>query len=194
MAQAHASITHPLTRKKPMSTPKVLSEVSLDNSFQGDTMQVCVVSRDIHRTMEGMVKLGIGPWRLYEFGPETVSNQTYMGQPASYKMKLALAFSGTMMWEIIEPVTGPNIYEDFLRDHGEGIHHVGQACNGLSYAERVATYQARGLKMIQSGTWAGRVPYAYFGTDDLISTTIEIFDIPADFVMPEPLEWYPAKP
>ncbi|WP_309638680.1 VOC family protein [Methylibium sp.] len=177
-----------------MSTPRVISDVALDNSFQGDTIQTCIVSRDIHRTMAGMVKLGIGPWRLYEFGPETVSDMTYMGRPAHYKMKLALAFSGNMMWEIIESVTGPNIYEDFLRDHGEGIHHVAQGCNNLPYAERVAAYKARGLQLIQSGTWAGRVPYAYFASDGLISTTIEIFDIPADFVMPEPLEWYPARP
>ena len=177
-----------------MSAPQVVSEVALDNSFQGDTIQICIVSRDIHRTMEGMVKLGIGPWRLYEFGPDTVSDQTYMGQPARYKMKLALAFSGTMMWEIIEPVDGPSIYHEFLRDHGEGIHHVGMGCNNIPYAERVATYKARGLQLIQSGTWMGRVPYAYFGSEGLISTTGEIFDIPADFVMPEPLEWYPAKP
>ena len=29
--------------------------------------------------------------------------------------------------------------------------------------------------------------YAYFGTEGLITTTIEIFDIPADFALPEPL-------
>lgn len=177
-----------------MTQPRVLSEVALDNSFQGDTMQTCIVTRDMHRTLEGMVKLGIGPWRVYEFGPETVSDMSYRGKPARYKMKLALAFSGTMMWEVIEPVDGPSIYHDFLRDHGEGIHHVAQVCNGLPWDERVAAYKARGLQVVQSGTWAGRVPYAYFGTESLISTTIEIFDIPADFVMPEPLEWFPARP
>ncbi|WP_421887763.1 VOC family protein [Methylibium sp.] len=176
------------------STPRVVSEVALDNSFQGDTIQTCVVTRDMQRTLAGMAKLGIGPWRIYEFGPETCSDMTYHGQPGRYSMKLALAFSGTMMWEVIEPITGPNIYEDFLREHGEGIHHVAQGCNGLPYAERVATYLARGLELIQSGTWQGRVPYAYFGTEGLITTTIEIFDIPADFVLPEPLAWYPARP
>ena len=44
--------------------PKVTSEVTLENSFLGDTIQICVVTKDMYRTMDGMVKLGIGPWRV----------------------------------------------------------------------------------------------------------------------------------
>jgi methylmalonyl-CoA/ethylmalonyl-CoA epimerase len=38
------------------------------------------------------------------------------------------------------------------------------------------------------------VPFAYFDTEDDMSTTMELFDIPENFDMPEPEEWFPAAP
>ena len=130
---------------------------------------------------------------MYTFSPDTVQDLTYMGEPARYSMRLALATSGTMMWEVIQPLDGPSIYTDFIESHGEGVHHVGQGCNGLSYDAQFEKFAAAGRKMIQSGTWNG-VRYAYFGTEDLIGTTVEIFDFPEGFVFPEPERWYPARP
>ncbi len=176
------------------ANPKVTSEVTLDTSFLGNTIQVCVVTRDYQRTMEGLVKAGIGPWRVYTFGPDTVTELTFRGKPASYSMKLCLAFSGTMMWEIVQPLTGPNLYQEFLEQHGEGVHHVAVDCNGLPWEARLAAFEERGFSMVQSGWWQGKVPYAYFETEAATTTTIETFFIPEDFVMPDPEAWYPAPP
>jgi hypothetical protein len=144
--------------------------------------------------MEGLVRAGIGPWRVYTFGPGTVTERTYRGEPADYSMKLGLAFSGSMMWEIVQPLTGPTIYKEFLEKHGEGVHHVAFGCNNIPWKERVAAFKAHGYPLIQSGLWQKRVPYAYFGTEEDTTTIIEIFDIPSDFTLPEPEEWYPGPP
>ena len=143
--------------------------------------------------MEGMVRLGIGPWRVYTFSPETVSGMTYRGQPAAFSMKLCLAFRGAMMWEIIQPLDGASIYYDFLQAHGEGVHHVAVG-SPLPWAERVAEFERRGFRNIQSGTWRGVVPFAYFETEGATSTTFEVFDLPPDSVLPAPEAWYPAPP
>jgi methylmalonyl-CoA/ethylmalonyl-CoA epimerase len=110
----------------PGDTIEVTGPASLSNSFLGDTIQVCVVTRDLRRTLDGFVQLGIGPWRVYTFSPETVKHQTYGGTAQPYSMRLALANSGTMMWEVIQPLEGPSIYKDFLARHGEGVQHVGR--------------------------------------------------------------------
>ena len=47
--------------------PTVTGEFTLRNSFLGDSKQICVVTRDLHRTMEGMVRVGIGPWMVSHF-------------------------------------------------------------------------------------------------------------------------------
>jgi len=172
----------------------VTSETTLSNSFVGETIQVCVVSRDIRRTMEGYVKLGIGPWRVYTFSPDTVINATYRGKPEKYSMRLALTMTGGTMWEIIQPLDGPSIYKEFLEAHGEGIHHVAFNCPGMSMEQRDAEFAKRGAKLIQSGVWRGVVPYAYYETEGLTTTTFETFIIPTDKPLPDPEEWYPAAP
>ena len=143
------------------TTPRVTSEVTLDTSFLGNAIQVCVVPRDYRRTMAGMTEAGIGPWRVYTFGPETVTELTFRGRPASYSMKLCIAFSGSMMWEIVQPLTGPNLYEEFLERHDEGVHHLAVDCNGLPWAARLAAFEARGFAMVQSGWWQGVVPWIH---------------------------------
>lgn len=172
---------------------KVTGENSLSNSFMGDTVQVCVVTRDIQRTMAGFVKLGIGPWRVYTFDPDTVSEQTYRGRTQPYSMRLAVAYTGSSFWEIIEPLQGDSIYKEWLAAHGEGVQHVAQACGGMRLAEQIAEFERRGLKVIQSGCWRG-VRFAYVGSEELTGTIIELFEFPNGFQWPEPHEWYPAPP
>jgi len=174
--------------------PAVTGDRTLANSFLTETMQVCVVTRDIYRTMDGMIKLGIGPWAVYTFDSTTVSDMTYRGQPADYAMKLCLAFTGSMMWEIIQPTKGPSIYTEFLERHGEGIHHTAFHCGQMTWAERCAEFERRGCKMVQSGVWQKLVPYAYFATEDLTTTMFELFIIPDGIAMPAPEQWYPAPP
>jgi methylmalonyl-CoA/ethylmalonyl-CoA epimerase len=171
----------------------VTGGATLANSFVGDTLQVCVVTRDYRKAMEGMARLGIGPWRVYTFSPETATELTFRGRPATYSMKLCLAFSGNMMWEIVQSLSGPNVYEEFLERHGEGMHHVAVACNGMAWEARVKEFEGRGFKMVQSGRFMG-VPNAYFETEDATGATFEILGIPEGFVMPEPEEWYPGPP
>ncbi|MBC6405977.1 MAG: VOC family protein [Rhodospirillales bacterium] len=166
----------------------------LPANIVGETMQICVVTRDYRRTMQGLTKMGIGPWRVYTFDAGSCTDLTYRGKPADFAMKLCLAFSGAMMWEIVQPTEGRTIYDDFLEAHGEGIHHVAVDCNGADIETRIARFAERGYKVIQSGKWQGVVPWIYFGTEDDTSTTIETFIIPEDFEMPEPEAWYPAPP
>lgn len=177
-----------------MAMPTVTGPVTLSNSFITETVQVCIVTRDYRRIMQGMVQAGIGPWRVFTFGPHNCSNMTLHGKPAKFSMKLCMAFTGSMFWEIVQPVEGQSIYTDFLERHGEGIHHVAFANGTMDWAARVKGFEDRGFQCIQSGVWMDRVPWAYFGTEDAVSTIFEIYDIPADFVIPEPEEWFPGPP
>jgi len=98
--------------------PEVLGENTMSNGFPGHVVEVCVVSRDHRRTMEGLVRLGIGPWRVHTFTPENVTGQTYGGGPAAFSLKMCFAEGKDMSWELMEPLGGPNIVQAFLRDHG----------------------------------------------------------------------------
>jgi hypothetical protein len=166
----------------------------LPANIVGETFQVCIVTRDYQRTLEGLTKLGIGPWRVYTFDSSTCTDMTYHGKPADFTFKLCLAFSGAMMWEIVQPLEGPNIYDDFLKAHDEGIHHIAVDCHGVGWEQRVSQFAERGFEIIQSGKWQGVVNWAYFGTEDATTTVFETFIVPEGFEFPEPEAWYPGPP
>ncbi|SFB01216.1 Glyoxalase/Bleomycin resistance protein/Dioxygenase superfamily protein [Collimonas sp. OK607] len=173
---------------------QVTSETTLSNSFMGEAMQICVVTRDLHRTMQQFVRLGVGPWRVYTFDETTVKDLTYRGEKRPYSMRLALAWSGSTFWEIIQPLDGESIYTEWLAKHGEGIQHVALTCNGISFEDRIAEFERRGHKLTQSGSYLGAVRYAYLDTEESTGFAVELLDFPEGFEMPEPEEWYPAAP
>jgi hypothetical protein len=70
---------------------QVLSASQLSNHFLGDVIEICIVTRNYQQTMAGLVQLGISPWRVYTFNAETVTEQTYRGQPAEYSIKVCFA-------------------------------------------------------------------------------------------------------
>ena len=80
-----------------------------------NVLQVGVVVRDLQKAMERYWNIfGIGPWDIYTFGPPAVTNTTIRGKPAEFTMRLALTQVGNVQWELIQPLTGPSIYQEFL--------------------------------------------------------------------------------
>ena len=69
--------------------------------FLGKLVEVCIVSCDYRRSMIGLNRLGIGPWRVYTFSPDTVTDGTYRGQPAAFSIKVCFAEAGDLTWEIM---------------------------------------------------------------------------------------------
>ncbi len=168
----------------------------LPTSLFRETAQVCVVTHDLDALVRRYAdRLGIGPWWVQQYEAPRLTGRTYRGKPVDYTMRLALAWTGQLNWEIIQPLDGPSLYHDFLVQHGEGIHHVGVMLKdtGMDWPEVYRRFAERGFEAVQEGNWAG-VQFAYFETEPLCKTTVEVIDRPKDWVRPEPLYWYPPKP
>jgi methylmalonyl-CoA/ethylmalonyl-CoA epimerase len=152
-------------------------------------LQVCVVVEDIQRSMERYWEIfGIGPWQIYTFAPPDLTEPMIRGRSEPYTMKLAVAQVGSVQWELIEPLTGPSIYAEFLKEHGEGLHHV--ACAVEDFDQAVAGLEKRDMGVLMAGTWKGTT-YAYMDTEKAIGAIVEIYKMPADFEMPAPEAEYP---
>lgn len=155
-------------------------------------LQVAVVVEDLDKSMEHYWEhLGIGPWQVYTFQPPDLTNTKVRGKDVHYTMKLALVQVGDVQWELIEPLEGPSIYKDFLREHGEGLHHCAFATGDLSYQEAVDAFAEQDIPILMQGTWH-EITYAYMDTEEQVGTIVEIYDWPADVELPEPEETYPA--
>ena len=167
----------------------------LADPFLGDIVEVCIVTYDYQRVMSGLVQLGIGPWRVYTFTPENTSNQTYKGQTSAFSLKVCFAPLGSITCKIIQPLAGPNIFSDFLHDHGEGVHHVAYDCNEIPFMDRLAEFAKRGFGApVQRGSWMGKNHFALFNTEAAATTCFETIAFPADWELPEPDAWFPEPP
>jgi hypothetical protein len=154
--------------------------------------QIGIVVRDLDRAMRWYWEgFGVGPWRVYTYGPPLVKDMTYRGRRQDYRMHLGFAYVGALMIELIQSLEGPNIYEEFLDAHGEGLHHILKYGEDLDATSR--DLQGRGYAMIQSGRGYGvdgDGGYAYFDTTPHLGIILEVAVVPKRRIPPERI--YPA--
>jgi methylmalonyl-CoA/ethylmalonyl-CoA epimerase len=142
----------------------------------GDLDQIGIVVNDLHAFTRELKRLfGIGPFRIIEWPVEGIDPQsTYHGQKGDYRLLLAFANVGKIQVEIVQPLEGENIYSDFLRDHGPGIHHFRMTIP--EFEQGVEAMLADGIKNIASGTGVHvGSQWAYFDTTQILEgVTVEL--------------------
>jgi len=82
------------------------------------------------------------------------------GKPTPYTMKVTFAHMGPIRLELVQVVEGECLYAEFLREHGEGVHHLGFEVADLE--KEVANAEAQGLEMICHLTMVGIMAFAHF--------------------------------
>jgi methylmalonyl-CoA/ethylmalonyl-CoA epimerase len=153
----------------------------------GQLSQIGIVVRDLETAMRHYWHvLGIGPWRVYTYGDPVLKEMTYRGKAQPYRMRLALTQAGPLIVELIQSLEGPNIYDEFLDRHGEGLHHVMTIVD--DFDATVAKLRAAGYEMLQSGRGFGANgdgDFAYFDTTADLGTIYEVVAVPKVRLPPE---------
>ncbi|GKU21760.1 unnamed protein product [Fusarium langsethiae] len=153
-------------------------------SFLGKVVEICIVTSDCKKTILELEKLGIGPFRIFEFNANTVSDRYFRGQPAEFELMVAFADTGDMVWEIMQPVSGPSIMQEFLDRGGQGIHHVAFDCNHVPQQKRKEEFKKRGFEVLQSGVWhggKGTCEFVFYDTEGAIGTCFESYTFSDDW-------------
>src|ERR687886_429084 len=87
--------------------------------------QIAIVVNDIEEALERYHRvLGWGPWNVYEHKPPLLHHTRVRGEDVEYTMIGAETHVGPIVVELIQPVSGPSIYAEWLEEHGEGLHHI----------------------------------------------------------------------
>ncbi|KAG7005027.1 hypothetical protein G7Y79_00022g052480 [Physcia stellaris] len=187
------------------------TSLSLAPSFLGNPIEICIVRLPLsfsfvtpsyRTTIQALTALGVGPWRVYTCSPENTTNQTYRGRPSAYTIKFCYASlpPSNITYEVIQPVSGPSIFADYLASHatagsegGGGLHHVAYDCNGIPMEERVKKFDERGYSMVQSGTWMEGSTFMFFeGPQGVKGTWVETIEFGGG-EWPEAEEWFPEE-
>lgn len=150
-------------------------------SLQSPT-QIAWVTLDMDATETALTGLlGVRKWvRIPDvhFAPQTCS---YRGKPADFVASISLSYLGDMQLELITPVRGENIYSDFLRESGPGLHHIcieAQTPERFDAAVREAAEQGAGV--VQRGLMPGGLHFAYVSAPEAGVPFVEIAYVPPE--------------
>jgi len=155
----------------PDTKPAVLQPSANEEPFNRITQYAFVV-RDVHRISAYYQRLGLGALPI----ERNVSlDRIYRGKPGTFEMLLGWGRTTDIVFEWIQSIVGPNVYEEQLKEHGEGFHHLGFNVTDMDAA--VARLRSRGLNVIMSGGWntngyEGR--FAYLDMNKHGGVTIEL--------------------
>jgi hypothetical protein len=165
--------------------------MTMGDSIFTDALQVAVVVRNLDEAVKRYAdEYGIGPWAIYEFNPDTVTDMTIDDAPATFAMRLADAALGRLHIELIEPLDDKSIYAQHLATHGESLHHVAFAVDDYASAEQ--ELRRKGHHIIMGGRFQGST-FSYFSTEQALGFPVELFNGVPDG--PPPLMYPPdAEP
>ena len=139
--------------------------------------QVGFIVRDIETTKKKFAEfLGVPVPPTQPCGDYAVMQTLVDGKPApDANSKLAFFDMENIQLELIEPNGVKSTWQDFLDQHGEGIHHIAFSINGTN--EKVLTMEAAGLKCVQRGKYGdGGGEYAYFDATEDLKCIIETLE------------------
>lgn len=115
-----------------------------------EMLHVGVVVKDLDRAVARWKALGFNDIRVSP--PNEGVDRTYHGKPVDVPLKQAFIHGTRPMIELMEPVgDGPSPWGDFLKEHGEALHHV--AYRVPDTGPELEKYRKLGLEEVASGKW-----------------------------------------
>ncbi len=136
-----------------------------------DVSHIGVVTKNLDKTMRELEDLyGLKPFLVMEPG---YVNTYIRGKSADFKLKSAFYQSGQVIFEVISVLEGDTIYGDWLREKGEGLHHLGYDIEDME--KWIDYYKERGIGVLQSGERPG-VKWAYLDTLTYTGVIVELIE------------------
>jgi methylmalonyl-CoA/ethylmalonyl-CoA epimerase len=140
-------------------------------SIGKEILQVGILVKDVEDAARKLEKLiGIGPFEIME--PD-YRDLTYRGKAGRYKIRVALAKAGPVQIELMQPLYGETIYDEFAQRKGYGLHHLGIETDNMELG--VKEMQEKGFQVIQSGNRPG-VKWAYLDTEEQTGVIFELIE------------------
>jgi hypothetical protein len=141
----------------------------------GAVMQVAHVVEDIDREMERWTsELGLGPFFLFRHFP--THEVTYRGKPAAVDLDVAIAFRGSLCFELIQQNDhAPSVYRELVEARGYGFHHFATATR--SFDADVARRTKAGTEVASTAVTGPGSRVAYLDTVATLGGMTELIEV-----------------
>lgn len=155
---------------QPLEPPHLTYTCGMREPVFTDTMQIGIVVRDVVATVKRYEEeYGIGPWTFFDVAPENAPDLRHDGGPVKGATRNATTKVGSVWWELTQPLDGEGLFAEFLREKGEGVHHIAVKTPDF---EGALAMQTETLPL--SGSFMD-VKVAYLPTDRKLGVLLEVF-------------------
>ncbi|MFC1847699.1 VOC family protein [Chloroflexota bacterium] len=133
--------------------------------------QIGIVVKDVEKTTEFFSSVfGWGPWGILELD---MKDCLYRGESCDARLKIAFAQSGSVEIELIQVLEGETIHTEFLREKGEGLHHLRFKVDDLD--AKLADLAKEGIEVVFRKNLNG-IDFAYLDTDRFGGIMVELIE------------------
>ena len=144
----------------------------MDHLDSSTVIQIGIIVKDVGKAASAYAGVfGIPTPEIVPIAGDSFANTDYRGVPSAARGKGAFFDLGPVQMELIEPVGAPSTWEEFLRTHGEGLHHI--AIKTQAMGEARAFLASQGMETVQQGGWDGG-QYAYVDCSNSLGLILEL--------------------
>jgi len=153
-----------------------------------NVVHIGFIVHDVDKAMSELSDvLGIKPWNIRILRPPFLRDTTVYGKPVAHGFKAAIASLGNVSIELLAPLEGESVYVEYLKNKGEGFHHIALAFpTEKELDEAVEKLKGKGGVVIQSGR-VGDLALYYYVDIKSIGLVLELFT----GTLPPPEKTYP---
>ena len=137
--------------------------------------QIAVVVRDMEQALKTYTEtLGWGPWSVFEYKPPLLHDTRVRGEAVEFRMIGAETHLDGLDFELIQPVSGPSIYQEYLDTYGEGVQHIAF----MQHSEQDSSlmrehWRANGAEELMSGRIGDSIEFYYLDTAPMLKFVLE---------------------
>jgi catechol 2,3-dioxygenase-like lactoylglutathione lyase family enzyme len=137
--------------------------------------QIAIVVRDMDQSLKSYTEnLGWGPWSVFDYKPPLLHDTMVRGEPVEFRMIGAETKVGDLGFELIQPVSGPSIYQEYLDTYGEGVQHIACMKHNDTDSELLKDHwRERGADVLMSGRIGETIEFYYLDTGPIIKWVLE---------------------
>lgn len=141
--------------------------------------QIGMVVADIEKSTKNLSEVfGIKDWTFLDLDEQYFENTIFHDKPKDTKTHLKVATANAMgvNFELLEPVSGESTHMDFLKKHGEGIHHISvPALSKDEFEKMMGRAKDAGVEIEMKSQLGKATTFTYFNMTDDIGFIFEAY-------------------
>jgi methylmalonyl-CoA/ethylmalonyl-CoA epimerase len=150
--------------------------------------QISLAVTDLDGLMERYHRaFGWAPWQVFDHVPPVHHATMLRGEPVQYALRGAEVYVGSVNFELLQPLDGPNLWSEFMDRRGPGIASIATMFHERVDGDAVkAAFQERyGIPVTMKADIGDHIEYYYLDTETRFGCLIESGSGHAiDFVRP----------